>query len=55
MENQKEYNNCTDIEKHIIYEHKSWKKSDCDIAYKFEMLIYWRKRAIDAKIVHLLT
>lgn len=51
---EKQYNNLSSVEKHIIREHDSWKKSDCDISYKLEMLTQLRKRAVDCKIDHLL-
>lgn len=51
---KKTYNNCSDVEKHILREHSEWKKSDCDIAYKLSQVGYWRKRAEQDNISHLL-
>jgi hypothetical protein len=51
---EKQYNDCNDVEKHIVREHSEWADSTCDYAYKFEQLMYWRGRARNAGIEHLL-
>ena len=51
---EKTYNNLMDLEKDIIREYNSWKKSDCPYQTKFEMMLVWRDRAKAAKIDHLL-
>ncbi len=52
---KKEYSNLNDAEKYIIREYDSWKKSDAPIAHKLDRLEYWRKRAKDKGIDHLLS
>ena len=54
MDQLKEYHDLNDVEKNIIREYASWKQSACDPAYKITMLQYWRKRAREARIEHLL-
>ena len=51
---KKEYHNLTDVEKFIVDEYQSWKKSDCPIRLKFEELQKLRVRAVELKIDHLL-
>ena len=51
---KKQYNNCNDIEVFIIREYKSWCKSNCNHNYKYEQLMYWRTRAKELNIDHLL-
>jgi len=51
---EKNYNDLNDIEKYIINEYHTWKKSDAPTAYKLEMLTYWRARAKAISINHLI-
>jgi len=50
----KQYNDLNDIDRDIIREYFSWKKSTCNIDHKLAMLSYWRNRAVERNIDHLL-
>jgi hypothetical protein len=50
----KTYSNTTDTEKHIIREYHNWKVSKCPTALKLEILTYWRNRATEKNITHLI-
>ena len=54
---KKEYHDCTDSEQRILNEYRSWAKSnqtDDMLAYKMSQLDFWRQRAQEEGIAHLL-
>lgn len=54
IQENKTYSDCTDVEQYILNEYSTWKKSDSDITYKLSQLSYWRERAQEKGIQHLL-
>jgi|GEM_PF-5863227 len=48
----KQYNNLTDIDKTILRHYESWKKANCESAYKLSQLEYWYKRAVKNNLQH---
>jgi len=50
----KQFNELTTVERFIIREYDSWRKSDCDFGYKCAMISEWYDRAKNCEIEHLL-
>jgi len=51
---EKQYNNCNDVEKHIIHEYETWCKSEAPLQLKIKIATMWMERAIELNISHLL-
>ena len=50
----KTYNDLNKVELYVVREYNSWKKSECPIPLKIEMLEYYRQRATKLNIIHIL-
>jgi hypothetical protein len=51
---KKSYNDLSSTEHYILNEYWSWKKSDCNISLKLDMLQKFHKRASIHQIEHLI-